>query len=170
MSSTIRLRPIEPGDAERLERFHERLSEDTIYRRYHGPHPRLREREIRFLVGAHGDGHIAWVACDASNEILGVCRVVGSPSHPGHGEVGIVVADEVQHVGIGRRLLTRVLIEARERGFDSVEALILGTNLHARDLFVSVAKELGIDCRASWDGGVLTLQLGLAPAGRLLAA
>jgi hypothetical protein len=69
---TAELRPIEPGDRERLRRFHARLSDDTVYHRYHGPHAWLAEGELDFLCDADGRRHIAWVACD---EAAGFRRV-----------------------------------------------------------------------------------------------
>ena len=160
------MRPIESADATRLERFHARLSEASVYRRYHGMHPVLREEELRFFTGADGREHIAWVACDAEGELQGVCRVIGSNDEPGTGEVAIVVADDAQHAGVGHDLLRRVLDEAAAAGFERVEALILASNTGARRLFLSVAEEKGIPWFATVADGELELQLDLRPLRR----
>ena len=161
MTLTAELRPIARADAPRLRRFHSRLSTDTVYSRYHGFHPALGEAELRFLVGADGAEHVAWVACDGYGELLGVCRVIGSPDHPGEGEVAIVVADGAQGGGVGHKLLHRVLDDAERAGFRSVQALILDTNTQARRLFVSVAEERGIPWCAAVSGGVVDVDLQL---------
>jgi RimJ/RimL family protein N-acetyltransferase len=161
MTQTATLRPIEPSDADRLRRFHERLSEDTVQRRYHGPHPHLSDREVAYLVGATGPRHIAWVACDDDGELLGECRIVALPDDPREGEIAIVVADRLQHHGIGHDLLRRVFAEASHAGFRRAQALILGTNRHARDLFVSVADEMGIPWFSAVSGGVIDLRFDL---------
>ncbi len=155
------LRPIAPADADRLRRFHERLSPDTVYRRYHGPHPYLDEGEIRFFVGADHEHHLAWVACDEDGELLGVCRLIGEGEAPERGEIAIVVEDRAQGTGVGRALLDRVLADAAEHGFETVEALILATNRPARRLFASVAAEREIPTRTTVADGVAELLLDL---------
>jgi RimJ/RimL family protein N-acetyltransferase len=163
MTATATLRPIEPADAARLRRFHTRLSDQTVYRRYHGLHPTLEDGELTFLVSADGREHIAWVAVGDDGEFLGVCRLIGDPARRGEGEIAIVVADTAQHHGVGHDLLVRVLSEAARAGFRRVQALILAANTAARRLFVAVAEELGIPWLAAVSGGVVDLQLALPP-------
>jgi GNAT superfamily N-acetyltransferase len=158
------IRPIGPVDAARLRRFHARLSDQTVYRRYHGPHPTLEDRELTFLTGADGRDHIAWVAVGEDGEILAVCRLIGDPARPGEGEIAIVVADAAQHHGVGHDLLARVLDEAPRVGFRRVQALVLATNMPARRLFPAVADELGIAWNLAVADGVAELQLALRPA------
>ena len=162
MLVTEELRPIAPDDAERLRRFHTRLSSETIYRRYHAPHPVLDERELEYLVSADGTHHLAWVACDGAGEIMAVCRLIESAPH--EGEIAIVVADDAQGHGLGHQLLARVLEEARRRGFRRLDALILATNMRARRLFMTVADELGIPWIVAVSDGVAELELRLPPA------
>ncbi len=157
------LRPIEPGDADRLRRFHERLSPETVYRRYHGPHPYLDEGEIRFFVGADHEHHLAWVACDEEGELLGVCRLIGDGDPAERGEVAIVVEDRAQGAGVGRALLDRVLADAADHGFETVEAMIVATNRAARGLFAAVTAEREIPTRAAMHDGVVELLLDLRP-------
>jgi RimJ/RimL family protein N-acetyltransferase len=153
---------IAPADAERLRRFHKRLSEDTVYLRYHGAHPRLADDEVGFFTGVDGHHHIARVARDADGELLGVCRFIEMPGDARTGEVAIVVADAAQGHGCGHELLRQVLIDARREGFDRAEADILAGNLRARGLFASVAAELGIPVTARRRGGEIVLDLNLA--------
>lgn len=158
------MRPIEPSDTARLRRFHARLSDQTVYRRYHGPHPTLEDRELAFLVGADGRDHIAWVVVGDDGELLGVCRLIGDPARPDEGEIAIVVADAAQHHGLGHDLLARVLDEAARVGFRRVQALMLATNMTARRLFLGVADERGIAWNLAVSDGVAELQLALRPA------
>lgn len=163
-TATTTLRPICPADAARLRRFHAQLSDQTVYRRYHGVHPTLADRELAFLVGADGHDHVAWVATGDDGEILGVCRVIGDPEHRGEGEIAIVVADAAQHHGLGHDLLARVLHEAARVGFRRVQALMLATNMVARRLFLGVADERGIPWNLAVSDGVAELQLALRSA------
>ena len=43
----LHLRPITPDDADRLRRFHDSLSDDTIYYRFFAPYPELSDRDVR---------------------------------------------------------------------------------------------------------------------------
>ncbi|MBI5104360.1 MAG: GNAT family N-acetyltransferase [Solirubrobacterales bacterium] len=159
---TLALRPIRRSDADRLRRFHERLSEESIYLRYHSPHPRLKEREVRQLVGVDAHDHVAWVACDDDGEIAGVARVIRNPVVPETGEVAIVIADGWHRHGLGARLVERVLSEARREGMTTVVALVLAHNEPARQLFVTTAERLGIPCASRWAGGVVELSLDVS--------
>jgi RimJ/RimL family protein N-acetyltransferase len=163
-AATATLRPIEPADAERLRRFHTRLSDETVYRRYHGPHPTLADHELAFLCGADGRRHIARVAIDDDGEIAGVCRLIGDPAREGEGEIAIVVADAAQHHGVGHELLVRVLDEGARAGFRRLDALMLATNARARRLFLGVAEERGIPWDLAVSGGVAELHLSLPAA------
>jgi RimJ/RimL family protein N-acetyltransferase len=158
---TAQIRPIAPSDADRLRRFHARLSSETIYGRYHGVHPRLADSEVAFLVAADGRRHVAFVACDDDGELLGVCRLIGDGEEPDSGEIAVVVADSAQHHGLGHELVSRVLAQASRAGFRHVRALILATNHAARHLFVCVAEEDGVPFSTDISGGVVDLRLEL---------
>ncbi len=163
----VELRPIEAGDAHRLARFHERLSDQTIYLRYHAPHPELRERELRFLVNPDPRNHLAWVACNEFGEILGVARLVAEDCLGASSDVAIVVADDAQGQGVGRALLTRLLEEAARAGLHMVDALILRDNRRARDLFTSTAERMGLPYGIEGIEGVVDVRISLAPLAEL---
>jgi ribosomal protein S18 acetylase RimI-like enzyme len=163
MPTTATLRPIAPDDAERLRRFHARLSAETIYRRYHAPHPELRDAEIDFLVRVDGHTHVAVVACDEDGEIVGVCRVISEGPGTGRGEVAIVVADAAQHAGLGSRLLERTLREAAAQGIVTVDASVLAANSRALHLFHATAARLGLGVRETRASAVVEIQLDLTP-------
>ena len=157
----MHLRPIAPDDAERLRRFHTRLSEGTIYGRYHGVHPWLADSEVTFLVGADGIRHIAYVAVDDDGELLGVCRLIGDQKRHDLGEIAVVVEDRAQHHGVGHDLVACVLDQAAKAGFREAQALILASNAAARRLFAAVADELGIPRASTVADGVVDLRLTL---------
>jgi ribosomal protein S18 acetylase RimI-like enzyme len=159
----VALRPLAPADGERLARFHPRLSEDTVYRRYHGLHPRLSERDLAYLVsGVDQHDHLAWVACDDEGEFLGVCRVIRAEPGGEDAEIAIVVADAAQGRGVGRALLERVMREARAAGIRMLDAVILATNTPALKLFMSTADRLAVPWLRTHSGGVVRLKLDLS--------
>ena len=73
----VRLRPIRPDDAPRLQALHARLSRETIYQRFFGATPRLPTPWARFLAEVDYRGRLALVlergpATDP--ELIGVGR------------------------------------------------------------------------------------------------
>src|SRR5437764_14664391 len=59
---SIRIRPIRPDDGHKLQRLHGRLSDSTIYQRFHGPKPELDEVWARRFAALDGHAAAAFVA------------------------------------------------------------------------------------------------------------
>ena len=59
---TVRVRPIVPGDAEALVRFHQRQSAESIYFRYFSPRPQLSDREVQHFTTVDHHDRVAFVA------------------------------------------------------------------------------------------------------------
>ena len=53
---SIRIRPIRPDDGCKLQRLHGRLSDSTIYQRFHGPKPELDEVRARGFAACQPQG------------------------------------------------------------------------------------------------------------------
>jgi acetyltransferase len=109
------IRPIRPEDEPVMVKFHEGLSERSVYLRYFSPlklqqrvaHTRLvricfndYDREIA-LVAEHKDGN-------GKSQIVGVARL--SKLHTNNtGEFAVVVTDAWQHKGLGTELAKRLI-------------------------------------------------------------
>jgi GNAT superfamily N-acetyltransferase len=133
--SEIAVRPIEPGDRERVLRAFHRLSPESRYRRFFAPLTELSERDLTYLTEIDHHDHEALVALDpSSDEIVGVARYVRG-DEPQHAEASIVVADDWQHRGVATALLERLAPLAREAGITHFLALILSENRDAIELF-----------------------------------
>ncbi len=150
----IRLRPIRSDDKAALVSFHERLSDDTRYRRYHAAKGSLTGSDLRYLTEIDGHRHVALVAevappelegvaglvadfvgMPAVAELAGVARLVGDPDHPEEAEVAIVVRDDVHHRGLGSELVTGVLARGRQEGVRTAVAQVQADNHRALQLF-----------------------------------
>src|SRR5690625_539933 len=98
--STMRIRPIDPSDAQALQQFHMAQSEQSQYFRFFAPINRLSESDLRrFTHVDHGD-RVALVMVDGP-EILAVGRydrLVGDERFPDDdvAEVAFNVSDKVQ--------------------------------------------------------------------------
>jgi RimJ/RimL family protein N-acetyltransferase len=140
----VLIRPITPADAAALSEAHSRLSPETVRRRYLAAKPRLSDRELRYLTEVDGIDHVAFVALDPEDErrIVAVARFVRAADEPRSAEAAIVVADELQGQGLGRRMGTVLADSAREHGIDRFTATLLTDNEAAHRLFVAISQRL----------------------------
>jgi acetyltransferase len=132
---SVVIRPIRPEDEPAMVKFHQTLSEQSVYHRYFGvlklsqrtAHERLTricfndyDRDIA-LLAEHRD------AAGAEPQILGVCRL--SKLHGiNEGEFALVVSDAWQGQGLGAELLKRVVKAGREENLRRILGHILLEN------------------------------------------
>jgi deazaflavin-dependent oxidoreductase (nitroreductase family) len=161
--STVHVRPIEPGDHDRLNRAVEHLSAESRYQRFFGPVRHLQETELRYFTEVDHRDHEALVAIDPDDgELVGVARYVrlshGSPD----AEVAMVVADDWHGRGLATLLLEELAERARGADIERFTATCLSVNTEAID----VLKRLGQTTTGAHDGGVtdLTIDLRELPA------
>lgn len=113
----LSLRPIRPDDAPALARFHERLSSQSIYRRYFSLHPVLTAQELRHLTNVDYVTRFAFVV-EYLDELVGVGRFDRIPDSS-EAEVAFIVSDDYHHLGIGLLLLERLADVAWSLGITS---------------------------------------------------
>lgn len=111
--TTSVLRPIRAQDKDLLTRFHDRLSTETRYRRYHGAKGALSSRELVYLTEIDGHDHVAVVADRGDGELAAVARVVSAGD--GTAEVAVVVADDCRGRGYGARVVEAAMRRYRAR-------------------------------------------------------
>ena len=138
------IRPIRPSDRQRLEHSRRRFSDESMRRRFLGPKPRLTTTELRYLTEVDGQDHYAVVATplDDLDAIVGVARFVRLAEDPTVGEAAIIVADEAQGLGLGRRLAHELADAARERGIRRFRASMLTDNKAALALMRTLSERL----------------------------
>lgn len=146
----VTIRPIRPEDEPLMVRFHESLSDRSVYLRYFGVlslKTRVaHERLVRICFGDY-DRELALVAevkGAGGPEIVGVGRV--NRVHGGDdAEMAVLVADRYQNRGLGAELARRVIHAARREGIKSVAAEMMPDNLAMQ----VITKELGFDVKMS---------------------
>jgi acetyltransferase len=131
----VHIRPIRPEDEPAMVRFHESLSERTVYQRYlqllnltaRTAHDRLVRicfidyaRQMALVVEHHNKE-------TGEHEIIGVGRLQGLSSAQ-QGEFAIVIADEFQKQGLGTELLKRLIAIGKAEGVKKIVADILAEN------------------------------------------
>lgn len=127
---TVLIRPIRPEDELREHEFLDRLSGDTRRRRFMRYAFPQSEGLVHFFTHVDYDRHMAFV-CEATVEgephLIGDARYMANPDGRSC-EFGIVVADDWHHTGIAQLLMGELMRAARERGFATMEGLVLRDN------------------------------------------
>ena len=161
----IQIRPIRPEDEPLLAKFHEGLSDRTVYLRYHYPmqlmdrvnHERLSrichvdyDRVIALVAELPGDDKVS------SNRIVGMTRL--SKIH-GHNiaRFSVLVTDDYQSQGIGKELLIRVIEVAKDEKLAQIEALLTPDNIAMQKM----CEKLGFQLEITQDGLMVKATLEL---------
>lgn len=147
----VRVRPIRPDDAPRMQAFATRLSPRTIFLRTNMVRPAsLSDSEAASATRVDYRSSMALVAVsgeESDERIIAVARYADSQPGAGQTEVGIVVEDAYQQRGIGAQLLIRLAAYAREHGITHlignvavdntpVRSMVRRTGLHVDYLYV----------------------------------
>ena len=157
--STLAVRPIEPGDKEGLERGFEKLSEDSRYKRFLSPTPRLSDAQLRYLTEVDHHDHEALVAIAGDGDGPGVARFVRLADDPDAAEVAVAVRDDWQGRGVGTGLLRALVERAREEGIERFTATALASNHEVIDLLDEIGPA---DVTPAADGTV-EMRIDLVP-------
>ena len=151
------LRPIRGHDREGLATLFARLTPESRYRRFLTPKRELTPRELSFFTDVDHVGHEAIAALDQRDgSIVGVGRYVHAGDRAGVAELAVVVADDLQRLGIGTALVTGAMRRARANGYALMTATTLRDNRPARALM----RRLGFRARAS-SGKEIEFELAL---------
>lgn len=160
--SAAHLRPIRPEDADALQDFHQRQSEQSRYLRFFAAMPRLSRRDLeRFTVVDHHD-RVAFVVMTGP-DIIAVGRY--DRIEPGEAEVAFNVSDARQGSGLGSVLLEHLAAAAREHGISTFTAEVLPQNIR----MINVFTDAGFDVERTLDDGVVQVTFRIDPTERSLA-
>lgn len=131
----VRIRPIRPDDAPRLEALYDRLSRHTAYQRFFTVMKRLPPDWARLLAAVDYRRRLALVAEPLAGEpgLIGVARWEPDPE-PNTVEIALVVQDDWQNRGLGTILFHDLLAAAAARGVERFRAWVLAENRRMLDL------------------------------------
>jgi acetyltransferase len=139
--SLLTIRPIRPEDADAEQSFVRGLSPQAKRFRFMGTVNELSPEMLARFTQIDYRREMALVALtdEADGPVQhGVARYVINPDNSSC-EFAIVVADKVQHQGIGTRLMKALMDAAREHGLSTIE----GTVLHDNAPMLQLMDELG---------------------------
>ncbi len=136
----VLIRPIRHQDEPLMVKFHQSLSERSVYLRYFQAlqlgqrvtHERLLrrcfidyDREMALVAEAKGR--------DGSSELLGVARLIKLHGVP-EAEFAVLVSDHVQRAGLGLELMKRIIQVAKDEKIQRLSADLLRENEGMRHL------------------------------------
>jgi acetyltransferase len=161
---TVTIRPIRPEDEPAMVKFHETLSERSVYLRFFhlmNLEQRVSHERLMRTCFIDYDREMALVAVwhnpeTGENEIHGVSRMT-KVHGASEGEVAVVVSDKWQGRGLGKELLARLLIVGASEKLDKLVADILPDN---RDV-MRVCEKLGFTLKHSLEDEVVRAEFKL---------
>jgi acetyltransferase len=150
----VTIRPIRPEDETLMVKFHETLSDRSVYLRYFSSLSLRRrvahERLLRICFGDY-DREMVLVA-ERIDSDMGERRIIGvgrmTKLHAkNEAEVAALVSDQYQHQGLGLELIRRVVDIARNEKISQVSAEMLPDNMGMQAVF----RRVGFTIRADED-------------------
>jgi acetyltransferase len=158
------VRPIRPDDEAMMVRFHEGLSDRSVYLRYFHMMTlaqRTAHARLTRICFVDYDQEFALVAEGRDEEtsapiILGVARLQRT-SERGEAEFAVAVADRYQGIGVGGALMRQLIAVARQEGISRLRADILAENGPMRRL----CSRVGIPVRPTADPQLVVADLAL---------
>ncbi|HJV98779.1 MAG TPA: GNAT family N-acetyltransferase [Arthrobacter sp.] len=157
---TAHLRPIQPDDADAVQAFHMRQSQDSIYMRFFAFKARLSSKELKRFTEVDYRDRVAFVIT-IGGEIIGIGRY-DRLADPTEAEVAFNIADAHQGRGIGSILLEHLAAAAQENGIRRFSAEVLPENRK----MLMVFSDAGYDVKRHFDDGVVSLEFNIGPTDK----
>jgi acetyltransferase len=162
--TNVTIRPIRPEDEPAMVKFHETLSERSVYLRYFhlmNLEQRVQHERLTRICFIDYDREMALVA-ERRNpetgevEILGVGRMMKIHGTT-EGEVAVLISDKWHRQGLGKELLQRLLIVGANEKLTKLTADILPDN---RDV-MRICEKLGFSLKHSLEDEVVRAEFSL---------
>ena len=158
--TTAVLRIAQPGDADELQHFVERLSPEATRHRFFSETAPPAEVIRKLCDPSDPRRSLTLIVLRRQNDAL---RVIASGSYhardPHQAEVAMAVDDQLHGHGLGTLLLERLSLLAIRHGFTRLWAITHAENLAMREVFAAS----GLAMEEHVDGGDMEVELSLTP-------
>jgi L-amino acid N-acyltransferase YncA len=123
------IRMVRLNDVALIDEMHERISRESMYYRYLGVcKPSLKDlQRLCALENEHGVVIVATVQGERE-KVIGLACFGSNPNNPATAEPAVLVEDQYQGCGVGKRLLGTLFQHAVERGIEAFDCYIHPTN------------------------------------------
>jgi acetate---CoA ligase (ADP-forming) len=165
---TLRLRAPVVADADGVIGFFSRLSERSVYRRFHG-FPSIRRETVEPFLDPdwHDRGSlIGTMSADGRGEQVVALANYVRLRDPTRAEVAFAVADSLQGQGVGTRLLEQLAASAAAEGISTFVADVMPDN----EPMLRVFGDAGFAVTRRLEGGTTEVRLDIAPTEEYRAA
>jgi acetyltransferase len=158
------IRPLRPEDEPMLVKFHEALSERSVYMRYFhmvATTQRTTHERLTRICHLDYDRELALVADrkdpeTAEHEILGIARLAKEPGTD-EAQFAVLISDAVQRLGLGAELVRRLLEVGRQEKVRRISAEILSDNYAMQ----KICERLGFRLEYLPEGDVVRVEIEL---------
>ncbi|HAZ76986.1 MAG TPA: protein lysine acetyltransferase [Enterobacteriaceae bacterium] len=156
-------RPILPEDEPALQRFIAKVTKEDLYYRYFSEINEFTHEDLANMTQIDYDREMAIVAVrrtDDGEEILGVTRAISDPDNV-DAEFAVLVRSDLKGLGLGRRLLEKLIGYTRDHGLMRLNGITMPNNRG----MVTLARKLGFTVDIQLEDGIVSLTLPLAGPG-----
>jgi RimJ/RimL family protein N-acetyltransferase len=126
--STVTIRPLEPGDGDRIREVWDGMSELTRRLRFLSPANEISDEDLRYLVEVDHRRHEALIALDDAGRGVAVARYVRVPRDRTTAELAVVVVDGWHRRGLASALLDQLSDRALANGIERYSAIVSEDN------------------------------------------
>ncbi|WP_426817575.1 bifunctional acetate--CoA ligase family protein/GNAT family N-acetyltransferase [Winslowiella sp. 2C04] len=155
-------RPILPEDEPLLRRFIALVTKEDLYYRYFSEINEFTHDDLANMTQIDYDREMAIVAIrqhQGENEIIGVTRAISDADNT-DAEFSVLVRSDLKGLGLGRRLLEKMIAYTREHGLLQLNGITMPGNRG----MISLARKLGFSVDVQLEDGIVSLALPLTPA------
>jgi acetyltransferase len=152
-------RPILPEDEPLLKDFIRQVTKEDLYYRYFSEINEFTHEDLANMTQIDYDREMAFVAIrniSNKNEILGVTRAVSDPDNI-DAEFSVLVRSDLKGLGLGQRLLSKMIGYTREHGLQRLTGITMPNNQG----MIALAHKLGFEVDVQLQDGIVNLNLVL---------
>ena len=160
---TCLFRPILPEDEPLLRRFIAQVTKEDLYYRYFSEINEFTHEDLANMTQIDYDREMAFVAVREQGgeaEIIGVTRAISDADNT-EAEFSVLVRSDLKGVGLGRRLLEKMIVYTRHHGLQQLNGITMPRNQG----MITLAKKLGFSVDVQLEDGIVSLRLPLKYAG-----
>lgn len=158
-------RPILPEDEPQLRAFIAQVTKEDLYYRYFSEINEFTHDDLANMTQIDYDREMAIVAVrqhNGANEIIGVTRAISDADNI-DAEFSVLVRSDLKGLGMGRRLLEKMIRYTRDHGLQQLNGITMPHNTG----MITLARKLNFRVNIQLDDGIVSLNLPLADTGDL---
>lgn len=155
-------RPILPEDEPQLRAFIAQVTKEDLYYRYFSEINEFTHEDLANMTQIDYDREMAIVAVrqyNGNDEIIGVTRAISDADNI-DAEFSVLVRSDLKGLGMGRRLLEKMIRYTRDHGLQQLNGITMPHNSG----MITLARKLNFRVNIQLDDGIVSLNLPLGEA------